>query len=316
MNSLSAGNYSTVDPSRVMPDNWAYQSAQIETATISGEQSADIAIQTADGDKVTLSSEIAFESTAATYEALKHTGASEVQSQGQIVSARASSELELTVEGSLDAQEKKEIKAVLMNLFEMVKDFITGTAPKEEPHDFAKLSTISAVKAEFDMSATVVVAAQSSANYVAQAPVPEKPAIQTVKTEDRPAVSEPVDRLTDRMIGVVKDSGVDPSKILDRVNRRLAKLSNRFMDAGPGAWRRMRLRKQILDAFVSKLQKLAAQNDAEENIKKLTDADAENTVRPGNPVIVETTASASETVLNVARQDVHFEFEYSAADDR
>jgi hypothetical protein len=297
----------------MVQDNWAYQSAQIAKTEISGEQSTDIEIHTADGDKVTLSLDIKFESSAVTYEELNRTSMSYSKSQGQIISDHANSELELTVEGTLDEQEKKEIKAVLMNLFKMVKDFLTGKADTEETHNFANLSTISEVKAEFDINVSITTAAQSYSNHVAQIPVEEKPAIQKVETANLSAVSERVDKLTDRMIKVVKDSNVEPSKILNRLNRRLSRHSRKFMNAGPANWHKMRLRQAILQDFIKKLKELSAENEAKINNKEQDDA--EKAANPNKPAIVKTTSSVAETILNVASQDFHFEIEYSAADD-
>ena len=54
MNSIVSGCCNPTDPFNMAQANWAYQSAQIAKAQIAGEQSTDIEIQTADGDKVTL----------------------------------------------------------------------------------------------------------------------------------------------------------------------------------------------------------------------------------------------------------------------
>ena len=314
MNSISACCCNSPDQFSMVQDNWAYQSAQIAKTAIVGEQSADIEIQTADGDKVTLSSDITFESSAVTYEELGRTKASCNKSQGQIISANATSKLELTVEGTLDAQEKKEIKEVLMNLFKMVKDFITGNGDTQETHNFANLTTISEVKAEFDISANITMAAQSSANHVTQIPSEDKPVMREIETANPPAVSARVDRLTDRMIQFVKESGVEPSKILKRLNRQLSRLSSKFVNAGPGNLHKMHLRQEILQDFAEKLKRLSTENEADINNKKL--ADAEKAANLNDPAIVETTSSVSETVLEVASQDFHFEMEYSAADDK
>jgi hypothetical protein len=297
----------------MVPDNWAYQSAQIEKTAIAGEQSADIVIQTADGDKLTLSSDIKFESSAITYEELSRTSANYSKSQAQFISASASSKLELTVEGTLDEQEKKEIKKVLINLFKMVKDFIAGKANTEETNKFAHLTTISEVKAEFDIKASIATAAQSYANYVAQTPVEENPVMQEAKTANLPAVPERVDKLTDRMIRFVKDSGVEPSKILKRLNGQLSRRSNKFMNARPSYWHKMRLRQEILEDFVRKLKKLSAEN--QEKINNKEQSEAEKAANLNEPAIVETTYSVSESMLNIASQDFHFEIEYSVADD-
>jgi hypothetical protein len=295
--------------------DWAYQSAQIAKAEIAGEQSTDIEIQTADGDKVTLSSDIKFESSAIVYEKLDQTSASYSQSQGQIILAAATSNLELTVEGTLDEQEKKEIKEVLMNLFKMVKDFLSGNAATdtEEAQNFADLTTISKVKAEVDIKAEVTIAAQSYTKYVAQTPVEEKPSIQEVETANLPAVSKHVDKLTDRMIGLVKDSGLEPSKILNRLNRRLSRFSRKFMNAGPAGWHKMRMMRAIIEDFARKLRNLSAENEAAIN-KEL--AGAEKAANKDDYTFLETTSSSTETHLNAASHDFHFEMEYSAADDK
>ena len=300
MNGISCGCNNQTDPFNTVQDNWAYQSSQIEKTTIAGEQSTDIEIQTADGDKVTLSADIKFESSAVTYDELGRTGASYSRSQAQIVSASAISKLELTIEGTLDEQEKREIKEVLTNLFKMVKDYITGKADTEEIQNFGNLTTISGVKADFDIHASIATAAQFSANHVAQTTVAEKPIIQGAETAYRPAVSKRVDKLTDRMIQAVKDSDIEPSRILNRLNRRLSKSSGKFMNEGPAHWQRMQLRQAILEDFVRKLQELSAENKVS---------------NPSEPAILEKTSSNSETILNVASQDFHFEVEYSAAEN-
>jgi len=83
------------------------------------------------------------------------------------------------------------------------------------------------------------------------------------------------------------------------------------MNEEPTGWQRRQLRQAILEGFVRKLEKLPAENEAE--IKK-TDQDADNKeFNLSRPAILEKTASVSETILNVASQDFHFEVEYSAA---
>ncbi len=314
MNSIASGCCNPTDTFSMTQANWAYQSAQIAKAEITGEQSTDIEILTADGDKVTLSSDIKFESSAIVYEKQGQTSAGYSQSQGQIISASANSHLELTVEGTLDEQEKKEIKAVLMNLFKMVKDFITGHAAPdtEEVQTFADLTTISKVKAEVDIKAEVTIAAHSYAKHVVQTPVEEKPVIQEVAAPNLPAVSKRIDKLTDRMIERVKDSGVEPSKILNRLNRRLSRFSRKFMNAGPAGWHKRRMLQAIMEDFARKLRKLSAENEAGIN-KELAGSEKAANIDDHN--IVETTSSVTETYLNAARQDFHFEMEYSVAED-
>jgi pyruvate-formate lyase-activating enzyme len=313
VNNISACCYHPPHRFGMVPRDWAYQSAQIEKTAIAGEQSIDIVIQTADGDKLTLSSDIKFASSAITYEELGRTSASLSKSQGQIISAGAASQLELTVEGTLDDQEKKEIKEVLMNLFKMVKDFIAGEPNTEETSKFAHLTTISEVKAEFDIKTSVTTAGQSYANYAAQVPQEEKPVIQEAKIANLPAGAQRVENLTDHMIRFVKDSGIEPSKILKRLNRRLSRGSNKLMVARLPYWHKMRLRQEILEDFAGKLKKLSSEN--QEKINNIDQSGVEKAAKLNEPATMQTTYSVSEKALSMAGQDLHFEIEYSVADE-
>ena len=188
----------------------------------------------------------------------------------------------------------------------MVEDFIAGNNDTEKAQNFADLTTISKVKAEFDIHAQVTVAAQSDTNYAAQ-----KPLIARAETAHQPAVSKRVDELTDRMIAAVKDSDVEPARILNRLNRRLSKLTRKFMHARSPRWHRMRLRQEILEDFVRKLKELSSENGP--GIDSQAD-DEEKAADLKEPAVVEMTASAAESVLDTASHDFHFEMEYSAAD--
>jgi len=306
MNSVPPYCCSPPAPSGPRPANWTYQSTQIEKALITGAQSTDIEIQTAEGDKVTLSSNLQFESSAVAYAELGRTSGRYSESRGQLVSVEANSTFELTVEGTLDEQEKKDIRDVLTNLFKMVKDFMAGNHDTDKAQNFADLTTISKVKAEFDIHAQVTVAAQSDTNYAAQ-----KPVIAKAETAHQPAVSKRVDKLTDRMIAAVKDSGVEPARILNRMNRRLSRLTRKFMHAGSSRWHRMHLRQEILEDFVRKLKKLSAENGA--GVDSQADGE-EKAADLKEPAMVEMTASAAESILDTVSHDFHFEMAYSAAD--
>jgi hypothetical protein len=306
MYSVSSCCCNPPDRFSIRPGNWTYQSEQIEKAVIAGEQSTDIEIQTADGDKVTLSSNLQFESSALVYEELGRAGVHYSDSSGQLISVEASSKFELTVEGILDEQEKKDIKAVLMNLFKMVKDFIIGQTDAENAQNLADLKTISKVKAGFDVRASVTVAAQSSDVYAAQSPE-----IRKAEKAHQPAVTKRVEQLTDRMIAVVQESGVEPSKILNRLNRRLSSLSRRFMHEGSARGHKMRLGHEIMADFARKLRNLAAEKGTLINKEE---ADSQKTDRLNEPAVAEMTALARETILNAASQNFHFAVEYSAGE--
>jgi hypothetical protein len=112
---------------------------------------------------------------------------------------------------------------------------------------------------------------------------------------------------------LVKDSGIEPSKIMKRLNRQLSRRSDKFMNARPSHWDKMRLWRKILEDFTGKLKTLSSENQDQINNKE--QSGAEKAASLNEPAKVETTCSVSETILNIAGQDFHFEIEYSVADD-
>ena len=312
MDSVAACCQSPPAPLMRVPDEKAFQSALIEATSIAGEQSTDIKIQTADGDTVTLSSDMAFEVATVTYQELSRTNASFSESQGQFLSASATHSLELTVEGHLDQQEKKEVKMVLASLFKMIKDFVTGKKALHEIPSLTDLGSIAEVSAQVDISARLTVAAQASAHYAGQTPLAAKSAVQPAPASVRPAVSDRIDKLTDRMIGIIKESGVAPSTVYNRFNRQISKGSGQFMNAKPAAWQRMQLKRKILENFIGKLREWTAENKAEDPVQ--SQAGAEKAALPAYFASLETSAVFSQIALSAARQEIHIALEYSKAD--
>ena len=83
------------------------------------------------------------------------------------------------------------------------------------------------------------------------------------------------------------------------------------MHAGSARGHKMRLRQEILEDFAEKLRKLSAENGAGINQEE---ADAQKTAGFNQPAAAEMSVSATETLLNAASQNFHFEMEYSAAE--
>jgi hypothetical protein len=73
------------------------------------------------------------------------------------------------------------------------------------------------------------------------------------------------------------------------------------------------LRKAILEDLAAKLRKLPFEN--QEKMNADDQSGAEKAAGLNEPAIVKAAASASETLMSIAGQDLHFEVEYSAVDD-
>ena len=77
-------------------------------------------------------------------------------------------------------------------------------------------------------------------------------------------------------------------------------------------WYKMVLRQAILEDFAGKLKKWSSENQQIIDNKDRSGAEAAADLNAS--ATIETTHRVSETVLNIASQNFHFEMQYSAAD--
>jgi len=301
----SCNSLSTGQPN-AEPDSKLYNFSQINHASIAGEQSADIMIVTDEGDKVTLSLDTQIEASLTTYNRMARTNTTYTESHGKLISFNASQQIGIGVEGELDNQEKKEIKKVIKAIFKMIKDFLSGKNDHltERVRNFADLKTISNVKAEFEFKKSTAFVNHLSTKSVMHSPVPENsnPSHSQIEAKE----SNPIDKLTDQMVQLVKDAGIKPAKLLKSVDRMFSKLFREFLKGEPAGREKMGLGHMIMAEFFHKLEKLSA--ESEENDLQET-AEVEKT---GNPSETAHLENNSLLQISLLEQSKTFRMEYSA----
>ena len=300
-NSLSTGQ-STMEPYTKLCDV-----SQINHASIASEQSADITIMTAEGDKVTLLSHTQLEASLTTYNSRAYTNTTYIESQGRFVSFNSNRKIAISVEGDLNNQEKKEIKRVIKALFKMAKNFLSGKIEnlKEKAEKFIDLKTISNVEAEFEYKKTIALLNHSSARSTDYSPVPEEPSSSEIDRGESAYALKPINRLTDQMMGVVKDSGIRPVKFLKYVDQMLSRLLREFMMEGPIGRKKIGLARMIMAEFYDKLEKSSADSE---------DCSLQDTTEIGETSYQSKTAHsemASLLHLNLLEMSNTFRIEYS-----
>ncbi len=107
--------------------------ARLSYLGITQEQSTDIEIQTAEGDRVTISSDARTEAALLTYKHLAFNGEGYDAEQMQLVDFQADSSFELSVVGDLNEQEKADIEALLQDIGARLKAFLAGGADADGP---------------------------------------------------------------------------------------------------------------------------------------------------------------------------------------
>jgi len=224
------------------PVQFQGEAARLTYLNVSEDTSADINILTAEGDKVSLSSDYHSEATLLTYEHLAYSNSGYEAEQGELVDYSEERKIALSVEGALSDQEMADIQALLADLGEMLKSFLTGGGAEEggveeTSADLSRYSSLSGFEADFEYSARMqylnleadqlAVAAADSPKLPeptaspAPAPVAAEPPPKPVAQEAAPIAVEtpkPVaaqdEQAAGQMAKKVKDSGLRPRRFM------------------------------------------------------------------------------------------------------
>lgn len=141
-----------------VPVQFQGEAARLTWLNVSEDKSADISILTAEGDKVTLSSDCHSEATLLTYEHLACGNSGYEAEKGELVDYNEERNVSLSVEGTLNNQEMTEIQALLSDLGEMLKRFLTGEGDggvDENSAGLSHYSSLSAFEADFEVSTSM-----------------------------------------------------------------------------------------------------------------------------------------------------------------
>ena len=320
-------------PCSGQPQNAVYdklqQSSSFQMAGLSSERSAEIVIETAEDDTVRLSIDSQIKAVALTYDEKARTNSSYRETRGKLVGIDVNRQVELSIDGHLNDQERKEIKQVLKAVFKMVKDFLAGKFGKgmESAQKFDDLETIEHVSADFEAKDTAAYVSQTSSQEVLQVQAPaarvQPPASVSKKpvvyAKPMPTVSEkpakaPVEAVADKMTEVVKESGIDPAKIHKPVDKMFGRLMQKFLNEGPFSFRKMRRLSSLMEEFSRKMNMLM--NPEKQEAPTLEPPGNESVGQvasePVSPVeLFSVKKSSIETHFSFFEQSVSFSFQYS-----
>jgi hypothetical protein len=124
----------------------------------SEDQSADINIVTAEGDKVTLCADHHSEATLLTYEHLAFSNSGYEAEEVRLVDSSEERKAAMSVEGELNDEELADIQALLSDLGQMLKAFLIGRGEgdiEENVADLHSYASLSAVEADFEYHASL-----------------------------------------------------------------------------------------------------------------------------------------------------------------
>jgi hypothetical protein len=260
------------------------QFSRLNWLSVSEEQQADFDIVTAEGDKVTLSSDYRAAASLATYEHLALSDSGYRQIEAQMLDFQVEQDIAVTVEGDLNPQELADIKVLLADLGAMFKEFLTSTGqePPGVDEDFSKLASLRSVQAQFEYSASVGTLSAQSDEMTIGGPVPapslpeaEAPvaaaAQQAASAVEPPPAATPLPPpaetapMADRMTQKVRDSGVKPQKILKLLKKFLKQFLKGMGAQATGDAEKAKRGESILEKFFDQVGKLPAESEVRVN---------------------------------------------------
>lgn len=207
-----------------------YASRELSSVSISSQQNKDITIFTEDGDKVTLSSDQQIEAFYLTYSDISYqnfSGASDntsitlnnyAASKSEIFAYESNLSLSISVEGELDEQEIKDIKKAIKSIDKIMMGILNGgnvEKAADQAMMLASLKSISGIEADYSYEKTISV---------------EHIAMQEISAYSKNGLPENIlslpdtglnniRNMIDEMAGIVKDSGVKPSKMVEPIKK-------------------------------------------------------------------------------------------------
>ena len=285
----------------------SYQSSRLNRLSVSEEQQADVDIVTAEGDRVTLSSDYSAAASLATYEHLALSDSGYRHIEAQMLNFQMEQAIAVTVEGDLNPQELADIKALVSDLGAMFKEFLTsgGQEPPGVDKDFSKLSSLKSVQAQFEYSASVGYLSARADEMTIGGPVPApalpEPDAPVAAAAQNPApaidptpVATPLPLpaetapIADRMTQKVRDSGVKSQKILKLLKKFLKQFLKGLGGQGAGDAEKVKRGESTLEKFFDQVGKLPAESEIRVNqvsfehasVKRFFEVKAEKTVQP------------------------------------
>lgn len=244
------------------------EAARLAGVRLTAEESADIDILTAEGDKVTLSSDYRLEANQLTYAHLAYNRSGFTAEQGELLDLREERRTAIYVEGSLSDEELADIEALMNDLGQIFQSALTGGPAAEDGAEeqgltLGRYGSLSAVEVEFEARASVEIMTAASDRLILESAstpgtrLPSAVARSATPVQAAPAPPQPPfpnsavnpaadDLLTEnehtarRMAQRVHDSGLEPLRFMQRLKKYLRGLlremqSNQAIDSALAA---------------------------------------------------------------------------------
>jgi len=211
----------------------------LNRVTRSLEQHADVTLVTAEGDRVTLSSGSQAQVTYATYEDLRYMRGCFAEFHGETFGLEVSREYSILVEGDLNKTELRDIGKAIRTIEKIMRDFLSGDIDHAagKAMKISRLESISTLEASLQFERSLSVDQQFTEHVTSE---PIESAEDMTMIGDT-ITSDDIDKPVSEISQVVRDSGVQPAKLLKPIRKVFSRLIKEIPHTQRGFGHRPRL---------------------------------------------------------------------------
>lgn len=255
-----------------------YYGSQIANLSSYQQKNADITIMTAEGDRVTLSTDSKRQASYLTYSGLARGGGAMAQLQGKSFSMEVNRELSITIEGNLSEEELQDIQKSLKTIDRIMHKALSGNTDHAlaMTHDVSSMESISSFSASIKIENTV---SFEQHNIVeTQTPIP-KPKNEIESGRDYLS-HDRFSRVTDKMMEALKHHGFMNRKLIRPLNKYFSKIFEGISEKQEGSEKsgKMEMAHRIRSEMLERLERVAqegliksAESESEQAIEKATE---------------------------------------------
>ena len=271
--------------------------AQFTRVTTYQQESRDITILTAEGDKITISADSQVSAGYAGYSGIVKNNRALCNFKAQNMVIDSGRDLYISVEGDLSSRELEDIKKAIKAVDKIMGQILSGDMEKAlaMTSKLASLDSISGLEASLELEKTVTTEQTcfTAANKETVETINDRP------SEDSQVIQAPFKSATDRIMDALLNSGVRPAKIFrpfDQYSSKLLKSLSGKDDVNQKAIETTKLiRADVLERIKGLLQEEEAPEEAAIT-QQVPETDTDAVLSP--EMETETDIPMPETVLN------------------
>ncbi|MBN1226593.1 MAG: hypothetical protein JXA79_06345 [Deltaproteobacteria bacterium] len=258
-----------------------YYGSQITNLSSYQQKNTDITIMTAEGDRVTLSTDSQRQASYLTYSGLACGGGAMAQIQGKSYSMEVNRELSITIEGNLSEEELKDIQKSIKTIDKILHEALSGNTDHAlaMTNKVSSMESISSFSASLEIENTVSFGQQTIVET--QTAAPEM--TNEIESEGIPPSNDRFSKVTDNIMEALKHQRFDNRKLIRPLNKYFSKLFEGISEKHEGSEKsgKIRMAHRIRSEMMRRLER-----ETQEELIKSAESESDQAIEEPTETVV------------------------------